>query len=498
MAARENQGLQIALIIFVTLTVLLSLTTFVFFRNYQNEQQKANAAQKDAGDANQALANAKTERDKLVQFSGLPAPDDKKTGDDAMKDAADAWDKDMKAFQALRTGALPDDEKTYRKMIAGLQSIIGSQHTALEKQASDLRDAKVDFDRKATDYDTKKKDLEEEKNKAVADYLAERASNTEHVKKLEDSQQGLSATLQKRDKEMEAERNDLHGKLAERDKSIDTLRKQLKSREAEMKDLHGKFAVNSQPSGKIVWVDQRNNIAYINLGSEDLLHKRVTFAVFDQNTTDPTAVHNKKQGISATESENQSVVSEAKPKGVLEVIDITQPHLAECRILQDTPSNPLLPGDMIYTPLWRPGQPAHFALVGFFDLDAKGVNEIQRIREIVRTNGGIIDAETDEKGNVKGALTPTTRYVVEADTNQHDGFNGAGVTTLLHDADTLGVEVIDLAKFLDMMGYSTNGTLESAASKQRVRIPEAGEPNTNFQPRTPQERNRAAATQTSS
>ena len=41
MAARENQGLQIALIVFVVLTVLLSLTTFVFFRNYQGEQLKA-------------------------------------------------------------------------------------------------------------------------------------------------------------------------------------------------------------------------------------------------------------------------------------------------------------------------------------------------------------------------------------------------------------------------------------------------------------------------
>ena len=35
MAARENQGLQIALIIFVMLTIILSVTTFLFYRNFK-------------------------------------------------------------------------------------------------------------------------------------------------------------------------------------------------------------------------------------------------------------------------------------------------------------------------------------------------------------------------------------------------------------------------------------------------------------------------------
>src|SRR5690349_16850013 len=40
MAAREHQGYQIALVIFVMLTVLLSITTFMFFKKYREEQQK--------------------------------------------------------------------------------------------------------------------------------------------------------------------------------------------------------------------------------------------------------------------------------------------------------------------------------------------------------------------------------------------------------------------------------------------------------------------------
>ena len=40
MAARENQGLQIALIIFVMLTIVLIVTTFMFFSSYQEAQEK--------------------------------------------------------------------------------------------------------------------------------------------------------------------------------------------------------------------------------------------------------------------------------------------------------------------------------------------------------------------------------------------------------------------------------------------------------------------------
>ena len=47
MAARENQGLQIALIIFVMLTIVLIVTTFLFFRNYQEAQEKNKALTAD-------------------------------------------------------------------------------------------------------------------------------------------------------------------------------------------------------------------------------------------------------------------------------------------------------------------------------------------------------------------------------------------------------------------------------------------------------------------
>ena len=52
MASNENQGLQISLIVFVMLTVILSVTTFVFFNKFK---QVSVQAEKDRADAAKAV-----------------------------------------------------------------------------------------------------------------------------------------------------------------------------------------------------------------------------------------------------------------------------------------------------------------------------------------------------------------------------------------------------------------------------------------------------------
>ena len=44
--ARENQGLQVALIIFFMLTIILGVTTFIFFRQYEEADKKAGSPDK--------------------------------------------------------------------------------------------------------------------------------------------------------------------------------------------------------------------------------------------------------------------------------------------------------------------------------------------------------------------------------------------------------------------------------------------------------------------
>ncbi|HEX3726871.1 MAG TPA: hypothetical protein VHV08_11540, partial [Pirellulales bacterium] len=68
MAARENQGLQIALIIFVILTIILIVSTFLLFRSYQDAQEKIKAITSDNDAKSKAaqLANAESEQYKSM------------------------------------------------------------------------------------------------------------------------------------------------------------------------------------------------------------------------------------------------------------------------------------------------------------------------------------------------------------------------------------------------------------------------------------------------
>ena len=59
--ARENQGLQIALIIFVMLTVVMSVMTFVYFRKFTEAEDKQKTSDEKADDADSARLQTDSE-----------------------------------------------------------------------------------------------------------------------------------------------------------------------------------------------------------------------------------------------------------------------------------------------------------------------------------------------------------------------------------------------------------------------------------------------------
>ena len=54
MASRESQGLQVALILFVMVTVVLAVTTYFFFREAEERTAQAAAARAEAEQFNNA------------------------------------------------------------------------------------------------------------------------------------------------------------------------------------------------------------------------------------------------------------------------------------------------------------------------------------------------------------------------------------------------------------------------------------------------------------
>ena len=107
----------------------------------------------------------------------------------------------------------------------------------------------------------------------------------------------------------------------------------------------------------MVWIDR---------GRADGLLRQTTFSVYDHNES----------GISST-----------KPKGRIEVLTVGE-NQSEARILQDSPANPIIGGDIIDTPAWSPGQRIHFALAMKMDINKDRVDDALPVHAVLGSDLG--------------------------------------------------------------------------------------------------------------
>ncbi len=136
------------------------------------------------------------------------------------------------------------------------------------------------------------------------------------------------------------------------------------------------------------WVNQQARSVWISLGRADGLQRQMTFSVYPSTAMD---------------------VGKAPRKGSIEVTEILGDHLAEARILEDNPSDPIMPGDLIHTPVWEAGQRPRFALADGMDIDGDGKSDLDIVLNIIRSNGGIVDCYIDDEDNKTGEITSETR-----------------------------------------------------------------------------------------
>jgi hypothetical protein len=216
------------------------------------------------------------------------------------------------------------------------------------------------------------------------------------------------------------------------------------------------------PNGEITWVNQRNATVWINLGRADSLTRQVNFSVYPVDVTDMTAKGAKKASI--------------------EVTQILGDHLSEARVLDDDISNPIIPGDKIFTPLWNPGEKRHFALAGLMDVDGDGRSDLQTVLNLIAVNGGVVDCYITDAGKMVGQITVNTNCLIlgEAPTEKGDPRQLAAFTKIGGDADQLRLPRIQLDDLLQRMGWKNMSPVvqfgHGANPKDFRAKPEAGAP----------------------
>ena len=427
MAARENQSLQIALIVFVSITVILAVTTYIYWRQVSELALEKRAEQTAKEKSDDELRRLAAELQEVKQVLGhLPTAtlaEVKSQGETDMSLFAENY-QGPRSYVALPSFLLDEIAKRNR-LIADLESLNLKLVDQIRETGhqGDVRLAASHADREKL-----KNELVTEQTTFASHRERMQRDGNKIAGQLEVKGREAAATAEKHQQEVDL----LNKTIAQLRRMVDGLREALQQTrpkgEAETAD------------GKITYVDQRSRTVGINLGSADGLRRGLTFSVVDRDA---------------------AKVGSARQKGSIEVVNIPEPHFAIARIQSDDLRDPMLSNDQIFSPLWQPGQKIRFALAGLLDLNGDGHSDRGLIRSLIEQHGGVIDGETDDQGLTTGSMRFETRYLVVGARPNERTHEAAlrGYSAMVTEADRLGVEKLPLDKFLQMVGYRPNDRL---------------------------------------
>jgi len=421
--ARENQGLHIALIIFVTLTLVLGVTTFIFFRKLEESTIKAKTDSDAAATARLNAEKSQRENEELKKMMGF--------GEKIPLDTVhEDFNKDMETYATN----LPEGERQYRKVVEDMFKVIAKKDASLVELQGLYAAEQLRNENREPNAKSQVAVFQAGQEKAQQDLVGERAKFNDARTKITAEKDELAVKLDKAQKDAVATVDKIKKNLDETQKSMEKLQRSLQDRSEQLNKVVAQTF--EEADGKIRWVNQRNRTVWVNLGQADGLPRQTTFAVYPSDASD---------------------VTQANKKASIEVTQVLGDHLAEARIVDDSITDPILPGDLIHTPIWTPGERQRFALSDGMDVDGDGRSDLELVRSLITMANGTIVAELDDKGNRTGKMDTNTRYLILG--KQHDENTAKAVgearVRMIREADTLGIQKVPLSELLKKMGYRT-------------------------------------------
>lgn len=458
MASRQNQGLQIALIFFVMTTILLAVV--VYFTGTSAAENADKLAKKEAElrgvtkarDAADTLANLLmawigdgewTEEQWRNQYDQFSASSDTEVTRwvDAAKRYRGYFDQDMYAFSADFT-----DPKGWRTLPGYLLTTLKAKNTEIANANSTLVTEKKNFEAAIAAAQTQVAQAEQLRLEAeAAKTQVEQALRAVETTIRGEQATSLAAVTEARNQQ-QADKTTLDQKVAEstdlaasRLVSVEQLAAKVDEYEREEFDV---------PNGQITRVNPELGIVYINLGSLDNLPRTQVFSVYGQHA---------------------STFRPDGKKGEIRVRVIRDGHSAECEILNQDLKRPLLVGDNIFTPVWKPGRTIKYAIGGNIDMDGNGRFEaidVDSLKSIIEKNGGEVVAYVDaDTGAMQGAVDALTDFVVTGE--ELSGGDPAlakavfdSSKSMLATAAETGVQTIYFEELLERFGYRSEADVE--------------------------------------
>lgn len=510
------------LIVFLVFSILLNLALGVFL---YLSQDKIVQAEKNESTAKAALTGVEAQRNAatktLMPLLRLVIGDTTLTSDElnAMKDNL-----------AKDVAALPNDSSWYTGKMwkelfgraANDPGLTGPFSEATGKPAISLIDKIRQLNEQLTKTMDKLKTAEANLAKKTAEYIdyQKKWNADNYAKDLKSNQDAAEVNknqlLKQKDEVIAVANQKTADTTAEVEKQVTDIRKNTEKSVAAIKaDAEEKTRLMAEerkaekdrlqqdritslnvPKAHIVAHQPGTDIALIDLGSSVKLPIGLTFTVHERDA----------QGIASPQ-----------PKAEVQVVRILGDQLAQVRItrmarpdsynMPPPPSDmtpdleakywdkfytsdvrdfvrtnkPLFKGDLLFNVVWDPTRRTRVALVGDFDLNGDGSDDIQELISFLRSQGADVDLYLD-KGNSykpKGRLDFATDIVVLGDVpmvNPRTALNQVATnrgSELIRESQAVqkeaiekGIRIVQLPRFLNEIGINPPSIMKQKLSGQ--------------------------------
>ena len=459
MAARENQGYLIAVIVLVLLALILALVAFLGIQKAYEQAELAQASEAkltasrlladaeglkaetlkaiigDLGTAPSELGKAINDLQQISTNSAL-SDAEKKLVDDIIAEVRTA----QEVHKAETQGSISSDEEdatmaTLRSRIADLTSLVDRMRKdyTIQVRRSDeaARAAKAKTAQNEETLASTIKEMENLNEKLIAEKAASLQKENILKEEVNQSKQAIAAVT--RSSEEAAQQAAALLREARNQVTI------LESDNVNLKTQLNQYTneVFDRADGQIIRVASSTDTVYVNIGRADGLTNNRTFSVYDQSVTD---------------------FENATPKARIQVIRVEN-FQAVAEITFENIVDLTSRADHILTPTCDPGFTVKLALAGRIDMDGDGHDDTNRLIQLIRRNGGEVVASHDAEGNLKGKISPEVRFLVlstdaliSTDDDPNAGRILSAVQSMEADAIKNTVQIIDLQKLLNRMG----------------------------------------------
>ena len=446
------QALNIALIVFVMLTFVLAITTYLFFSQREDFKKQAKEATTTAEKATTDKNATDDFRKKLQELIGYP---EEKIQSDIETDVnnlfagkLDDFIKDKpKTFVDL-AGALLDTIQEKDKLLEASKQALAKVEAEMESKEANASIALTKKDevlkKLETDRAEEKKTFDEEivSTKKISDeILAKQKKSDERSRELDGIKEEIlkakSLVSIKIQKDFSAKTSAeqvglVLAELRERDKKIvetnillATLDAASPEAQAAVRATRPKDERIRQIDGRIAVVDELLREVIVEVPTTRSMRPGLFFEVFHGDEPAPLV---------------------SSKKGIIEVIRLEGPTSVRARISKDSNRDLIVAGDVVASSLWDPDRQLQIVVVGFVQLDNDPASDLDQLKGVIAGIGGVLVEE-------QIGVTLSTSLVVDA--GKPDAKNNKEISRrdrAIKEAQRVGVRVVDVDRFLDMAG----------------------------------------------